>query len=85
MADADRVPERLVPTHCSFCGVQCAMHLRAADGQRDRRGAARLPAQRMLALPEGCRGVSAGQPPRAAALPADAAGRQGQPAGARLG
>src|SRR6478736_10122274 len=32
-ADADRVPERLVPTHCSFCGVQCAMHLRVADEQ----------------------------------------------------
>jgi len=32
-AEADRVPERLVPTHCSFCGVQCGMHLRVADGQ----------------------------------------------------
>src|SRR5262245_29232070 len=31
-ASADRVPEQLVPTHCSFCGVQCGMHLRVADG-----------------------------------------------------
>lgn len=32
--DAARVTETLVPTHCAFCGVQCAMHLRvAADGQ----------------------------------------------------
>src|SRR3954470_11581665 len=32
-ADADRVPERLVPTHCAFCGVQCGMHLRVSDGE----------------------------------------------------
>jgi hypothetical protein len=25
--------ERLVPTHCSFCGVQCGMYLRVADGK----------------------------------------------------
>lgn len=31
--DADRVPEQLVPTHCSFCGVQCAMYLKVADGE----------------------------------------------------
>ncbi|MCZ7569094.1 MAG: nitrate reductase [Ardenticatenaceae bacterium] len=30
--DADRFPEAVVPTHCSFCGVQCGMYLRVADG-----------------------------------------------------
>jgi len=30
---ADRVPDSLVPTHCAFCGVQCAMYLKVADGQ----------------------------------------------------
>ncbi len=25
--------ERLVPTHCSFCGVQCGMYLRVAEGR----------------------------------------------------
>src|SRR5919206_1575238 len=30
---AARVPEALVPTHCSFCGVQCGMYLRVADGK----------------------------------------------------
>ncbi len=32
-ANADRLPEALVPTHCAFCGVQCGMYLRVADGQ----------------------------------------------------
>ena len=32
-ADEDRVPAQLVPTHCSFCGVQCAMYLKVLDGQ----------------------------------------------------
>jgi assimilatory nitrate reductase catalytic subunit len=31
--DATRLPELLVPTHCCFCGVQCGMHLRVADGR----------------------------------------------------
>ena len=30
---ADRIPESLVPTHCAFCGVQCGMYLKVADGQ----------------------------------------------------
>jgi assimilatory nitrate reductase catalytic subunit len=30
---AARVPESLVPTHCAFCGVQCGMYLKVADGQ----------------------------------------------------
>ncbi len=29
---AARVPETLVPTHCCFCGVQCGMYLKVADG-----------------------------------------------------
>lgn len=29
----DRVAERLVPTHCCFCGVQCGMNLRVAEGR----------------------------------------------------
>jgi assimilatory nitrate reductase catalytic subunit len=32
-AEADRLPEALVPTHCAFCGVQCGMYLRVSDGQ----------------------------------------------------
>jgi assimilatory nitrate reductase catalytic subunit len=32
-AEADRLPEALVPTHCSFCGVQCGMYLRVTGGQ----------------------------------------------------
>jgi assimilatory nitrate reductase catalytic subunit len=28
-----QLPEALVPTHCSFCGVQCGMYLRVSDGQ----------------------------------------------------
>lgn len=32
-ADAGRLPEMLVPTHCAFCGVQCAMYLRVTDGK----------------------------------------------------
>ena len=31
--DATRAGEALVPTHCSFCGVQCAMYLRVKDGK----------------------------------------------------
>lgn len=31
-AGNDRIPEQLVPTHCSFCGVQCGMFLKVADG-----------------------------------------------------
>ncbi len=31
-AEADRVASRLVPTHCSFCGVQCAMNLKVENG-----------------------------------------------------
>lgn len=30
---ADRVPSGLVPTHCSFCGVQCAMYLKVAGDE----------------------------------------------------
>ncbi|HET8631727.1 MAG TPA: molybdopterin-dependent oxidoreductase, partial [Thermomicrobiales bacterium] len=30
---ADRLPETLVPTHCAFCGVQCGMYLKVADGK----------------------------------------------------
>ncbi|MCK9519597.1 MAG: molybdopterin-dependent oxidoreductase, partial [Dehalococcoidia bacterium] len=29
--DADIIPDRVVPTHCSFCGVQCGMYLKVAD------------------------------------------------------
>jgi assimilatory nitrate reductase catalytic subunit len=32
-ADAARMAERFVPTHCCFCGVQCAMYLRVKDGK----------------------------------------------------
>jgi assimilatory nitrate reductase catalytic subunit len=31
--DAARGADRFVPTHCSFCGVQCAMYLRVKDGE----------------------------------------------------
>ncbi len=31
--DANRVPDTLVPTHCCFCGVQCGMYLKVADGK----------------------------------------------------
>jgi assimilatory nitrate reductase catalytic subunit len=31
--EATRVPETLVPTHCAFCGVQCGMYLKVADGK----------------------------------------------------
>src|SRR5581483_5385556 len=31
--EADVTPERLVPTHCSFCGVQCGMQLKVAGGK----------------------------------------------------
>lgn len=31
--ETDRVDERWVPTHCSFCGVQCGMYLRVAEGK----------------------------------------------------
>lgn len=30
-ADAARAAERFVPTHCCFCGVQCAMYLRVKE------------------------------------------------------
>jgi assimilatory nitrate reductase catalytic subunit len=30
---AARFGEELVPTHCSFCGVQCGMYLKVKDGQ----------------------------------------------------
>ena len=30
---ADRMPDALVPTHCPFCGVQCAMFLKVAVGK----------------------------------------------------
>jgi len=28
-----RTPETLIPTHCSFCGVQCGMYLKVRQGQ----------------------------------------------------
>lgn len=31
--ETDRADERLVPTHCAFCGVQCGMHLRVSEGR----------------------------------------------------
>jgi assimilatory nitrate reductase catalytic subunit len=31
--ETDASDDRWVPTHCSFCGVQCGMHLRVADGE----------------------------------------------------
>ncbi|HUG84961.1 MAG TPA: molybdopterin oxidoreductase family protein [Euzebya sp.] len=31
--ETDRPDERWVSTHCAFCGVQCGMHLRVADGE----------------------------------------------------
>lgn len=31
--DSTRIPDELVPTHCSFCGVQCAMYLKVHDGE----------------------------------------------------
>ncbi len=31
--EADVAPERLVPTHCCFCGVQCGMYLKVGDGR----------------------------------------------------
>jgi assimilatory nitrate reductase catalytic subunit len=30
---ANRVPDGLVPTHCSFCGVQCGMYLKVEGNQ----------------------------------------------------
>ncbi len=30
--DSEVVAEALVPTHCCFCGVQCGMYLKVADG-----------------------------------------------------
>lgn len=30
--DANQLADRLVPTHCCFCGVQCGMNLRVQDG-----------------------------------------------------
>jgi assimilatory nitrate reductase catalytic subunit len=30
--EATHLPDTLVPTHCCFCGVQCAMHLRVREG-----------------------------------------------------
>jgi assimilatory nitrate reductase catalytic subunit len=30
---ANVVPDGLVPTHCSFCGVQCGMYLKVEDGR----------------------------------------------------
>lgn len=29
---ADRLPAKLVPTHCCFCGVQCGMYMKVSDG-----------------------------------------------------
>lgn len=31
--ETDRADEQLVPTHCSYCGVQCGMFLRVADNR----------------------------------------------------
>lgn len=31
--EATRVPDTLVPTHCAFCGVQCGMYLKVANGK----------------------------------------------------
>lgn len=31
--EVDRQAEKLVPTHCSFCGVQCGMYLKVANGK----------------------------------------------------
>ena len=30
---SSQVDERMVPTHCPFCGVQCGMYLRVAEGK----------------------------------------------------
>ncbi|HET9200467.1 MAG TPA: nitrate reductase [Dehalococcoidia bacterium] len=31
--ESDKVADTLVPTHCCFCGVQCGMYLKVADGE----------------------------------------------------
>src|SRR5690348_5754512 len=31
--EANRIAQKLVPTHCSFCGVQCGMYLKVEDGK----------------------------------------------------
>jgi assimilatory nitrate reductase catalytic subunit len=31
--ESTHLPETLVPTHCSFCGVQCGMYLKVSEGQ----------------------------------------------------
>src|SRR5687768_13018049 len=32
-SESERLAEELVPTHCCFCGVQCGMYLKVADGE----------------------------------------------------
>jgi assimilatory nitrate reductase catalytic subunit len=32
-AESERAAYDLVPTHCSFCGVQCGMNLRVSEGR----------------------------------------------------
>ena len=58
-------PDKIVPTHCCFCGQQCGIQ---PQGQRQRRhrlrAAVRLPVQQGDALPEGREALPAGRAPR---------------------
>jgi assimilatory nitrate reductase catalytic subunit len=50
----DAEPDRLVKTHCCFCGQQCGIQLKVKDNVVTRlRAVVRLPVQPRHALPQG--------------------------------
>ena len=68
--DAGLEVDRVVKTHCCFCGQQCGIKLKVHDNDGRRvRAVVRVPVQRGQALPEGREALPAGQPPRPAAAP----------------
>ena len=77
------VPETLVPTHCCFCGVQCGMYLRVADGKVTGVEPRDYPHNRGSLCPKGVVAYQQVEPPRAPAPPADPPRRKGRAARAR--
>ena len=74
-------PDRLVKTHCCFCGQQCGIQLKVKDNAGHRlRAVGGLPVQPRHALPQGRQALPAGLAPRPAADRASRATRR-RPAG----
>ena len=57
----DDAPDKLVKTHCCFCGQQCGIQLKVEEQRGDRlRAVGGVPVQPRHALPQGRQALPAG-------------------------